>query len=148
METGQTVAVFGAGPVGLLAAYSSKLKGASEIYVVDKPKARLKLAQSIGAIPINLLDGDPVEQILDHRRKEKNPMESLRPGEEKLLGVMCGIDAVGYQAYDRENPDQFKPNQVLMDLARVINAGGTLGIIGVYVDQDPEGRDEHEQKMR
>jgi len=38
---GKTVAVFGAGPVGLLTAYCSLLKGASEVYVVDSVAERL-----------------------------------------------------------------------------------------------------------
>jgi glutathione-independent formaldehyde dehydrogenase len=140
VSVGKSVAIFGAGPVGLLAAYSCKLKGAADIYVVDKAPKRLKMAESIGAIPINFLDGDPVEQIMAYRKSNKLLNASLRPGEEKMLGVDCGIDAVGFQAYDRANPDQFKPNQVLMDLARIINPTGALGIIGVYLEQDPAGK--------
>jgi glutathione-independent formaldehyde dehydrogenase len=145
VRTGKTVAIFGAGPVGLLAAYSSILKGASEVYIVDKSKKRLKLAESIGAIPINFTDGDPVEQIILHRQNNKNLMDSLRPGEEKTLGVDCAIDAVGYQANDRNNPKEFKSNQVLMDIARIINSGGNIGIIGVY-SADPAGKDENEKQ--
>ncbi len=144
VKTGKTVAVFGAGPVGLLAAYSSMLMGASEVYVVDKSDKRLKLAESIGAIPINFTDGDPVEMIMQNRQSNKNLMCSLRPGEEKALGVNCAIDAVGYQALDRSNPEEFKPNQVLMDIGRVIAPGGSIGVIGVYMP-DPAGKDENEK---
>lgn len=143
---GKSVAIFGAGPVGLLAAYSCKLKGAADIYVVDKAPKRLQLAESIGAIPINFLDGDPVEQIMAYRKSNALLNASLRPGENKMLGVDCGIDAVGFQAYDRDNPGQFKPNQVLMDLARIINPTGSLGIIGVYLEQDPAGRTTDEKQ--
>ena len=146
VSVGKSVAIFGAGPVGLLAAYSCKLKGAADIYVVDKAPKRLELAESIGAIPINFLDGDPVEQIMAHRKANKLLNASLRPGENKMLGVDCGIDAVGFQAYDREHPDQFKPNQVLMDLARIINPTGSLGIIGVYLEQDPAGKTADEKQ--
>jgi len=136
------VAVFGAGPVGLLAAYTSILMGASQVFVVDKSKKRLKLAESIGAIPINFLEGDPVEQIKNMRMENKLLMDSFRPGEEKMIGVDCGIDAVGYQAYDRSDPSKYKSNQVMLDLARVINPTGSLGIIGVYLEQDPRGATE------
>ena len=146
VETGKTVAIFGAGPVGLLAAYSCKLKGASEIYVVDKSEKRLELARSMGAIPINFMEGDPVEQIFEIRKSMRGIQESLRPGEEKLMGVMCGIDAVGYQAFDRENPEEYKSNQVLMDLSRIINATGALGLIGVYMEKDPAASDEFLKK--
>lgn len=142
VSTGKTVAVFGAGPVGLLAAYSSILMGASQVFVVDKSKTRLDLAKSIGAIPINFLDGDPVEQIKNMRMQNKLLMDSFRPGEEKMIGVDCGIDAVGYQAFDRSDPSKYKSNQVLMDLARVINPTGSLGIIGVYLEHDPRGATE------
>lgn len=145
VKTGKSVAVFGAGPVGLLAAYSSILKGASEVYIVDKSEKRLNLAESIGAVPINFTDSDPAEQIIQHRRNNKNLMDSLRPGEEKALGVDCAIDAVGYQAYDRNNPQEFKANQVLMDMARIIKPGGNIGVIGVY-SPDPMGKDENEKQ--
>ena len=146
VRTGKAVAVFGAGPVGLLAAYSSILKGASEIYSVDNSEERLRRAKSIGAIPINFEDGDPAEQIRKHRQKNKNLTESLRPGEEKTLGVDCAIDAVGYQALNRENPDEEKANQVLMDIANIINAGGTVGVIGDYLKENPAAENEHEKQ--
>lgn len=141
---GKTVGIFGAGPVGLLSAYCSIMKGASEVYVVDKSEKRLKLAKSIGAIPVNFKDGDPVEQILELRQQTAVVKESLHP-EEKLSGVECGIDAVGYQAYDRQDPENLNPPQVLSDLATVVNPAGHLGIIGVYVDKDPAGRTESEK---
>ncbi len=145
VSAGKSVAIFGAGPVGLLSALSCKLKGASDVYVVDKSEKRLGLAESMGATPINFLNGDPVDQIFAHRKANGSLTDSLRPGEEKMLGVDCGIDAVGYQAFDREHPDQFKANQVLLDLARIINPTGALGIIGVYLEQDPAGKNQDEQ---
>jgi len=48
VQPGSTVAVFGAGPVGLLAAYSSLLRGTSELYVVGAAPERLRLVHSIG----------------------------------------------------------------------------------------------------
>ncbi|KAJ9634509.1 hypothetical protein H2199_008966 [Coniosporium tulheliwenetii] len=46
-KPGDTVAIFGAGPVGLLAAYSAVLRGASRVYSVDHVQNRLDLAASI-----------------------------------------------------------------------------------------------------
>jgi glutathione-independent formaldehyde dehydrogenase len=139
VQSGSTVAVFGAGPVGLLAAYSSIIKGASEVYIVDRHPQRLELARKIGAVPINFSEGDPVEQIVNIRKNNKGIQQSLRPGEEKLTGVMCGIDAVGYEAIDRSNTEKFNPNQVLSDLIRLVNPTGKLGIAGVYLPDDPTG---------
>ena len=55
-----------------------------------------------------------------------------------MMGVMCGIDAVGFQAKDREEPTREHPSQVIEDLCRLVNPTGTLGIAGVYVGRDPE----------
>jgi glutathione-independent formaldehyde dehydrogenase len=96
------VAIFGAGPVGLLAVHSAMIRGASLIYCIDKDKKRLDMAKSLGAMPINFLDGDPVLQIREHLGSLKPLNEAMRPGEGKVLqGVDCVIDAVGYQAFDR-----------------------------------------------
>ena len=139
--TGSTVAIFGAGPIGLLSAMCSLLRGASEVYVVDTVEDRLLKAQEIGAIPINATHGDPVEQII-RKRMHHLTLESMRPGDEKMAGVMCGIDAVGYQPTDLEHPDRERSSVVLEDLIRVVNPTGHIGVIGVYVSQDPGGIDE------
>jgi glutathione-independent formaldehyde dehydrogenase len=57
--------------------------------------------------------------------------------------VLCGIDAVGYQARDRQDPSREKPTQVIEDLVRVVNATGTMSLIGVYMPKDPGGVDPH-----
>jgi len=142
VSAGKTVAVFGAGPVGLLSAYCSLLKGASEVYVVDNIPERLRKAEEMGAIPVDFSKGDPVEEILKLRKKNKGIQQSLRPGEEKMKGVDCAIDAVGYQARDDEKPQQEKPTQVLENCVRVLNATGSLGMIGVYIAPDPRAKDE------
>ena len=125
------VAVFGAGAVGLLAAYSALLKSAGEVYVVDGVPARLDKAAELGAIPVDFRTGDPVAQIRELRRAQGVPL-----GETGMDGVQHGIDAVGFQARDRDRPDTELPTQVIDDLARLINPTGHLGIAGVYADHD------------
>lgn len=66
-KPGESVAVFGAGPVGLMAAYSAVLRGASEVYVIDRVPERLAKAKDIGCIPIDFGKSDAVVQILDLR---------------------------------------------------------------------------------
>lgn len=146
VKTGKSVAVFGSGPVGLLSAYSSLIKGASEVYIIDKSEERLKRAESIGAIPVNFKDGDPAKQIMNHRKDNKKLVDALRPGEEKVLGIDCVIDAVGLQALNRENINEYKRNQVLMDMAEIVNPGGNIGIIGVYTPSNPAADDQNERK--
>ncbi|KAF5651362.1 formaldehyde dehydrogenase, partial [Fusarium tjaetaba] len=81
-EPGDSVAVFGAGPVGLMATYSALLRGASRVYTVDHAQERLDVAKSIGAIPINFAESDPVAQI-----------QKLEPA-----GVKRAVDCVGLEA--------------------------------------------------
>lgn len=128
---GDTVAVYGAGPVGLMAAYSSLIKGAAKVFVVDKVANRLKLAETIGAIPIDFTRGDPAEQI-----KAQNGGE----------GTDKGIDAVGYQATAGEGEEQ--PAVVLNQLIDTVRATGILGVVGLYVPNDPGGVDEHASEGR
>jgi len=133
-----SVAVFGAGAVGLLAAYSALLKGAGEVYVVDGVDARLDKAGELGATPVDFRAGDPAGQIRELRRSHGLPL-----GETSMGGVQHAIDAVGFQARDRGNPDTELPTQVVSDIARLVNPTGHVGIAGVYADKDlhpaPEG---------
>jgi glutathione-independent formaldehyde dehydrogenase len=74
--------------------------------LVDNIPERLEKAKELGAIPVNFSEGDPVEQIFKLRKKNKGIQQSHRPGEEKLQGVDCAIDAVGYQARDDKHPNK------------------------------------------
>lgn len=140
---GSTVAIFGAGPVGLLSAYCAILLKASEVYVVDSVPERLELVRRLGAEPIDFLNGDPVEQIIQKRRDR--PGKKM-PGEEKMPGVMCGIEAVGYQAIDWRRPGEENPICVVEDLIRLVNPTGRIGIVGLYVPYDPGGLNPHAKK--
>ncbi|KAF8056541.1 hypothetical protein FPV67DRAFT_1729449 [Lyophyllum atratum] len=122
---GESVAVFGAGPVGLMAAYSAVIRGASEVYVVDRVPERLAKAKEIGCTPIDFSASDPVAQIL-----------KLRDGKE----VDRGVDAVGYQATTGDGKTE-QPNAVLEGLIRVVRPTGGLGIPGLYVPSDPGAPD-------
>jgi glutathione-independent formaldehyde dehydrogenase len=109
--------------------------------VVDSIKERLEIAREFGAIAIDFTKGDPVDQIFALRKQNRAIQESLRPGEEKIKGVDCVIDAVGYQARDDGAPSKEKPTQVLENAIRVVNATGHLCIIGVYLAPDPGAKD-------
>lgn len=136
VSVGDSVAIFGAGAVGILAAYSAILRGAGDVFSVDFIDDRLEKAHEFGAIPIDIKLGDPVEQIFEFNKK--NRVGAYRRGEEVMHGVMRGIDVVGFQARDRKNLECENPHQVIGDLARLINPTGRLGIIGVYPDKDPQ----------
>ncbi|MEB0015197.1 glutathione-dependent formaldehyde dehydrogenase, partial [Glaciimonas sp. Cout2] len=63
---GSSVAIYGAGPVGLLSAACAKMLGAEKIFMVDHHPYRLEYAQSTyGVIPINFDDDDdPADTII------------------------------------------------------------------------------------
>lgn len=63
LKAGETIAIFGAGGLGMSAIQLGRAFGAMEVYAVDIHPAKLQLAAQYGAIPINPRDGDPVEQI-------------------------------------------------------------------------------------
>jgi glutathione-independent formaldehyde dehydrogenase len=127
VSPGETVAVYGGGPVGLMAAYSALIRGASRVFVVDRVPERLAKAEQIGAIAINFEQHDPVEQI-----KEQTDGE----------GADKGVDAVGYQAVAHEGTGE-APATVLNSLIETVRPTGRLGIPGLYVPSDPGGPDEH-----
>jgi glutathione-independent formaldehyde dehydrogenase len=129
VQPGETVAVYGAGPVGLFAAYSAILKGASKVMIVDRIKDRLDLARLIGAIPIDDTKGSPSEQILD-----------MTDGE----GADKGCECVGYQAHDPSGDEH--PNMTMNSLVDSVRPTARLGIVGVFPSQDPKAKDSLEKK--
>jgi glutathione-independent formaldehyde dehydrogenase len=120
MRPGDRVAVYGGGPVGLLAAHSALIRGASRVFVVDMERDRLGLAEKIGATPVDFGAADPVEQILDATDGR---------------GADCGVEAVGYQAHDPSGEEH--PELVLDNLVNSVTTTGGIGVVGVYVPQDP-----------
>jgi threonine dehydrogenase-like Zn-dependent dehydrogenase len=85
LEKGGTVAIFGAGPVGMMAAACAKLIGVEKIFIVDHHAYRLAFAaQAYGAIPINFDEvDDPAEMIIEATQHR---------------GVDASIDAIGFEA--------------------------------------------------
>jgi threonine dehydrogenase-like Zn-dependent dehydrogenase len=148
---GDTVAVFGCGPVGQFAIASARLRGAGRILAVDSVESRLAMARAQGAEIIDFEREDPVAAIRD-----------LTSG----IGVDRAIDAVGVDAnrahsgtgkdaskahakdFDAEvkrvAPKQSPvgrnwipgdgPSQVLIWAVQALAKAGTLSIIGVYPD--------------
>jgi glutathione-independent formaldehyde dehydrogenase len=130
VSPGESVAVYGGGPVGLMAAYSALLRGAAKVFVVDRVPERLQKAEQIGAIPINFAEGNPVEQIKDQTAGE---------------GADKGVDAVGYQAQAGAEQRE-EPAVVLNSLIETVRATGALGVPGLYVPADPGAPDESSRR--
>ena len=124
LTPGDSIVIYGAGPVGLLAAMSAAIQGASKIIVVDQHPDRLKLAQQFGAIPVDQSKGDAVKQVLD-----------LTDGQ----GADCGCEAVGYQCHDHHGHEV--PNLTMNNLVKTVKATGGIGVVGVFVPKDPGAED-------
>ena len=149
IQPGDTVAVFGCGPVGQFVIASAKLMGAGRIFAIDRIESRLAMARSQGAEVINFDQEEPIAVL-----------QKLTGGR----GVERAIDAVGVDAVHAEHgpaaaeakplESQFKeqvkqvapktntdhdnwvpgdaPTQALLWEVEAVAKAGTLSIIGVY----------------
>ena len=124
VKPGDSVVIYGAGPVGLMAAYSANLKGASKVIVVDVHKDRLKLAEQIGAIAVDDTEGSGVDQIL-----------ALTGGK----GADRGCECVGYQCCNMHREEV--PNLTMNNLVKTVKATGGIGVVGVFLPEDPGAKD-------
>ncbi len=106
MRPGDTVAVVGAGPVGLCSAMAAVALGAAQVIVVDKVAARLKEAANCGALTVDAAETDPADAVLD--------LTDWR-------GADVVVDAVGHES-------------ALVSAISLVRAGGTLSIPGVYTE--------------
>ena len=114
---GDTVAVFGCGPVGQFAIISARLMGAERVIAVDRLPDRLEAARAKGAEIVNFEEEDPVEAI-----------RALTGG----IGVDRVIDAVGVDAAAPGEKPGESATQVLDQAIAAMAKAGTLAIIGVY----------------
>ena len=129
VSTGSTVYVAGAGPVGLAAAYSAQLLGASVVIVGDMIQERLAQARSIGCETVDLTQSGELSEMI-----------------EQVLGepeVDAAVDAVGFEARGHGAGAGEQPATVLNDVMSIARAGAGIGIPGLYVTGDPGGIDEH-----
>jgi threonine dehydrogenase-like Zn-dependent dehydrogenase len=139
IRPGQTVAVWGAGAVGQMAAKSAYLLGAELVIVIDRYPERLRLASlHVGALTINY---EQAENVVDR-------LKELTGGR----GPDACIDAVGMEAhgtgveyaYDRAKQAlrlHTDRGDALRQAIVACRKGGTLSILGVYgfMDKFPLG---------
>ena len=127
---GAIVYVAGAGPVGLAAAASCHLLGAACVIVGDMIPERLNQAKSFGCETVDL-------------RKKATLGEQI----ENIIGVPeveFGIDCVGFEARGHgADAGVERPATVLNALMETTEAGGGIGIPGLYVTGDPGGVDKN-----
>lgn len=153
IKPGDTVVVFGCGPVGQFAIASAKLMDAGRILAVDCIPSRLDMAREQGAEVINFNDENPVDTI-----------KNLTGG----IGVDRAIDAVGVDSVSAKQgqaaeeaeqmAQQFRqevqqiasdtnpqgdnwhpgdaPSQAITWAVKALAKAGTLSVIGVYPQTD------------
>jgi S-(hydroxymethyl)glutathione dehydrogenase/alcohol dehydrogenase len=125
LKGGETVAVFGCGPVGLMAMKAARLQGAGRVIAVDVVNYRREAARSVaGAELVDPDAGDPVETI---RRMTDG------------RGADACIDAVGMEAEHgfRETFSnvlhlQVGTSRVLRTAIAAARRGGAVSVIGMY----------------
>ena len=140
IKPGDTVAVWGCGPVGQFAIASAYMLGAERVIAIDRFPYRLQMArEKAGAITINYED---VNSVLD-------VLKELTGGR----GPDACIDAVGMEAhghglvyaYDRAKQMtrmQMDRAVALREAIMSCRSGGTVSVIGVYagfIDKFPFG---------
>jgi threonine dehydrogenase-like Zn-dependent dehydrogenase len=129
VQPGRSVVIYGAGPVGLMAALSAQVKGASLVMVVDTHKDRLALAEKIGAVAIDDTEGGGIERVME-----------LTGGR----GADCGCECVGYQCCNMHQEEV--PNLTMNNLVHAVKFTGHIGCVGVFVPQDPNAKDKLERR--
>ena len=139
IEPGDTIAVWGAGPVGLFAMKSAYLLGAERVIAIDRFPYRLQMAaERAGAIPINY-EKTSVLEVLKEMTGGRGP--------DKCIDAV-GMEAHGHgfvYAYDRAKQAMMVETDRPIALREAILAcrnGGTVSVIGVYggfIDKFPMG---------
>jgi threonine dehydrogenase-like Zn-dependent dehydrogenase len=127
IQRGQTIAVFGCGPVGQLAIKSCFLLGAERVIAVDTVPERMALAQQSGAETIDYATGDLQEKILELTRGQ---------------GPDSVIEAVGLESHGHGGVvETVKSNLTTMERAYALEQAiiacrpcGTIALRGVFIN--------------
>jgi threonine dehydrogenase-like Zn-dependent dehydrogenase len=149
VKPGNTVAVWGCGPVGQFAILSARLRGAGRILAIDSIPSRLDMAQAQGAEIINFNQEEPVEALLQltggigpDRAIDAVGVDAVAPSEgparRQTASESTQFEAERGQIAPRTNPQDDNwhsgdaPSLVLSWAVQALAKAGTLAIIGVY----------------
>jgi alcohol dehydrogenase len=125
LKGGEIVAIFGSGPVGLMAQKAAWLKGASRVIAIDPLEYRLNKARKVN--DVETIDPNKVD-----------PVELIRQMTSGRGADVC-IDAVGFEA-ERSFMDKVKATinfekgtvKVIENCFRAVRRNGTVTVVGVY----------------
>lgn len=103
--------------------------GAAMVMVVDTHKDRLALAEKLGAVAIDDTEGGSVEKIME-----------LTGGK----GADRGCECVDYQCCNMHREEV--PNLTMNNLVATVKATGRIGVVGVFVPEDPNAVDKLQKR--
>ncbi|KAH9897099.1 S-glutathione dehydrogenase [Xylariomycetidae sp. FL2044] len=124
VSKGDVVGVWGCGPIGLsIQKLSKEIRGAAKVYAVDKDPQRLKIAASLGMIPVDASKVKPDDYIL-----------SVEPH-----GLDRSVEASGFRSTDTAKHKLMRATGLESDAAdtvseaiRATRKGGNLALIGDF----------------
>ncbi|MDC0743817.1 zinc-dependent alcohol dehydrogenase [Polyangium mundeleinium] len=148
---GDTVAVFGCGPVGLFAIVSAQMLGADRVLAIDTVPSRLDMARALGAEVIDYNEEDPIETIqrltdgigvdraidavgVDANRPHAGPAKVSREDKKEADRMVEQVAPRTNEDGDNWHPGD-APSQALTWAVEALAKAGTLSIIGVYPPQ-------------
>lgn len=152
IKDGDTIAIFGCGPVGQFAIASAKLLGAGRIFAIDCIPSRLEVAQMQGAEAINFDEENPVETLrrltggigpdrvidavgIDAEKPHAGPAAKVPEEESKQYEQEVKQIAPKSHAHNGNWHPGDAPSQVLKWAIEAVAKAGTVAIIGVYPEQ-------------
>jgi threonine dehydrogenase-like Zn-dependent dehydrogenase len=139
IEPTDTVAIWGAGPVGQMTIRSAVMLGAKQVICIDNVPERLSMAQAGGAITINF-DEESVLERLSELTGGKGPEKCI-----DAVGMEAHATATLDSMYDRVKQatmmESDRPH-VLREMIYVCRPAGVISVPGVYgglIDKIPFG---------
>jgi threonine dehydrogenase-like Zn-dependent dehydrogenase len=139
IEPGDTVAVWGCGPVGQFAIRSAFMLGAAQVIAIDRHETRLALARRAGAITLNYESTNDVVEALKDLTSGRGPERCIEA---------VGMEAHGTSLYGKfERAKQALKLELdnataLRQIFQACGKGGTVSVVGVYagyIDKFPYG---------
>lgn len=139
IQPGDTIAVWGCGPVGQMAIRSAFLLGAERVIAIDTVPERLALARQAGAVVLDFLDEDIYERIqeLTRGRGADACIDAVGTEPETRSGFDAVIDRIKVATFMGTD----RPH-VLRQAIHCCRNFGTVSIVGVYgglLDKIPMG---------
>jgi len=139
LKGGETVAVWGCGPVGQLAIKSAFLLGAERVIAIDTVPERLRLAQASGAITLDFKKEDIYDRIqeMTHGRGADGCIDAVGTEPDIRSGFDAVVDRIKTATYiGTDSP------HVLRQAIHCCRNFGTVSLVGVYggvLDRIPMG---------